>query len=63
MSEWQNMYKKPNFKLRGLLKKKDKTSKLSELSKTEQNSLAKLNTMLDELRRRKNVLFISLTNL
>jgi hypothetical protein len=42
--------------LRNLLKsKKSKTRKLSELSKTEQNRLAKLNLMLDELKRGKNV--------
>ena len=46
----------PNIKLRDLLKsKKAKTLKLSELSKTEQNKLAKLNGMLEELRRRENV--------
>ena len=56
MSEWQDMQQKPNTKLRDLLKsKKAKTRKLSELSKTEQNRLAKLNAMLDELRRGANV--------
>ena len=36
MSEWQDMQKQPNTKLRNLLKsKKAKTRKLSELSKTE----------------------------
>ena len=46
----------PNIKLRGLLKiKKSKPRKLSELSKTEQNRLAKLNLMLGDLRRGKNV--------
>jgi hypothetical protein len=35
--------------------KKAKTRKLSELSKTEQNGLEKLNGMLDELRRGENV--------
>ena len=56
MSEWQNMQKKPSTKLRDLLKTNPaKTRKLSELSKTEQNRLAKLNAMLDQLRRRKNV--------
>ena len=56
MSEWQDMQQKPNTKLRDLLKnKKAKTRKLSELSKTEQNRLAKLNLMLDELRRGVNV--------
>ena len=50
------MRKLPNTKLRDLLKsKKAKTRKLSELSKTEQNRLAKLNGMLDELRRGENV--------
>ena len=50
------MKHKPNTKLRDLLKnKKAKTRKLSELSKTEQNRLAKLNGMLDELRRGENV--------
>ena len=40
----------------GLLNSKiAKTSKLSELSKTEQNRLAKLNAMLDALRRAENV--------
>ena len=56
MSEWQDMQQKPNTKLRDLLKnKKAKTRKLSELSKAEQNRLAKLNAMLDELRRGENV--------
>ena len=42
--------------LRHLLQKnKIKTRKLSELSKTEQNRLAKLNGMLDELKRGENV--------
>ncbi|MDC1172861.1 hypothetical protein OAU04_07860 [Alphaproteobacteria bacterium] len=50
------MKQKPSTKLRDLLKsKKAKTRKLSELSKTEQNRLAKLNAMLDELRRGENV--------
>ena len=50
------MKQKPSTKLRDLLKnKKAKTRKLSELSKTEQNRLAKLNGMLDELRRGENV--------
>ena len=50
------MKQKPNAKLRDLLKnKKAKTRKLSELSKAEQNRLAKLNAMLDELRRGENV--------
>ena len=56
MSEWQDMKQKPNSKLRDLLKnKKAKTRKQSELSNTEQNRLAKLNAMLDELRRQKSV--------
>ena len=56
MSEWQDMQQEPNTKLRDLLKnKKAKTRKLSELSKTEQNRLAKLNAMLDELRRGENL--------
>ena len=51
MSEWQDMKQKPNTKLRDLLKGKiAKPRELSELSKTEQNRLAKLNAMLDELR-------------
>ena len=56
MSEWQDMQKQPNTKLRDLLKNnKAKTHKLSELSKTEQNRLVKLNLMLNELKRVKNV--------
>ena len=56
MSEWQDMQQELNTKLRDLLKRKNaKTRKLSELSKTEQNRLAKLNLMLDELGRGKNV--------
>jgi len=63
MSEWQDMQKQPNTKLRDLLKnKKAKTHKLSELSRTEQNRLAKLNRLLDELRRGKNVLSESRKN-
>ena len=55
MSEWQDMQKQPNTKLRDLLKGKiAKPRELSELSKTEQNRLAKLNAMLDELRRAEN---------
>ena len=50
------MQQKTNTKLLDLLKsKKAKTRKLSELSKIEQNRLAKLNLMLDELIRGKNV--------
>ena len=50
------MKQKPNTKLRDLLKsKKAKLRKLSELSKIEQNRLAKLNGMLDELRRGENL--------
>ena len=50
------MQQKPNTKLRDLLKSKEaKIRKLSELFKTEQNSLAKLNAMLDELRCGDNV--------
>ena len=57
MSEWQDMQQKPNTNLRDLLKnKKAKTRELSELSKTEQNRLAKLKEVLDGLRRQKNVL-------
>jgi len=56
MSEWQDMQQKRNTNLRDLLKsKKAKTRKLSELSKTDQNRLAKLHGMLDELRRGENV--------
>ena len=56
MSEWQDMQKKPSTKVRDLLKnKKAKTRKLSELCKTEQNKLAKLKAMLDELRCGENV--------
>ena len=52
MSEWQDMKQKPNSKLRDLLKnKKAKTRKLSELSKTEQNRLAKLNAIRSEIER------------
>ena len=46
MSKWQGMQKQPNIKLRDLLKiESAKTHKLSELSKTEQNRLVKLNYM------------------
>ena len=56
MSEWQDMQQKPNTKLRDLLKsKKAETRNKSELSKTEQNRLVKLNGMLDELKRGENV--------
>ena len=51
----REMQQKPNTKLRDLLKsKKAETRKLSEFSKTEQNRLAKLKAMLDELRRAEN---------
>ena len=50
------MQKEANTKLRDLLKNnKAKTRNLSELSKTEQNKLVKLNTILDEPRRGENV--------
>ena len=50
-----HMQQKPNTKLRDLLEsKKAETPKQSELSKTEQNRLAKLNAMLDELGRGEN---------
>ena len=50
------MRKLPNTKVQDLLKNKvAKTRTLSELSKIEQNSLAKLNAMLNELRRGVNV--------
>ena len=56
MSEWHDMQEELNTKLRDLLKTNPaNTRKLSELSKTEQNRLAKLNLMLGELRRGKNV--------
>ena len=55
MSEWHYMQEEPNTKLRDLLKsKKAEIRKLSELSKTEQNRLVKLNGMFDELRRLEN---------
>ena len=51
-----NTQQKANTKLRDLLKsKKAKTRKPNEPSKTEQNRLAKLKGMLDELRRGENV--------
>ena len=50
MSEWHDKQKKPNTKLRDLLKSnKAKTRKLSELSKTEQNRLYSVNQRLCEL--------------
>ena len=50
------MKQKPTTKFRDLLKsKKAKTRKLIEFSNTEQNRLAKLNLMIDELRRGENV--------
>ena len=56
MSEWQDMQKELNTKLRDLLKsKKAKTRKPNELSKTDTSRLAKLYGMLDELRRGENV--------
>ena len=56
MNEWQDMQKQPDTGMRDLLKrKKAKPRKLSELSKTEQNRLVKLNGTLDELRRGENV--------
>ena len=50
------MRQKPNTKLRDLLKtkKKAKIRKLSVLFKSELNRLAKLNTMLEALRRAKS---------
>ena len=53
------MKQKPNTNLQDLLKNKEaKIRKLSELFKTEQNRLAKLDGMLDELRRGKNVVWL-----
>ena len=59
MNERQDMQKKPNSNLRDLLKKA-KTRKLSELSKTEQNRLAKLNGMFDGLIQQNLVLSIGI---
>jgi len=59
MKERQDMQKKPNSNLRDLLKKA-KTRKLSELSKTEQNRLAKLNGMFDGLIQQNSVLSIGI---
>ncbi len=51
-----HMQQKPYTKLRDFLKsEKAETRKQSELSKTEQNRLAKLNAMLDELKRGENM--------
>ena len=51
-----HIQKKSNNKLRDLFKsKKSKTRRLSELSKIETSRLAKLNTMLNELRRGRNL--------
>jgi len=48
------MQKQTDSKLQDLLKRnKAKIRKLSELSKTEKNNLAKLNPMLEMLRRKK----------
>ena len=56
MSEWHDMQKELNTKLRDLLKSKQaKTRKPNELSKTDTSRLAKLYGMLDELRRGENV--------
>ena len=56
MSEWHDMQKELNTKVRNLLKSKQaKTRKLNELSKTDTSRLAKLYGMLDELRRGENV--------
>ena len=63
MSDWQDMQQKPNTKLQNCLKAKQaKPQKLSELSKTEQNRLAKLNALIDERRLRKNVQNCPLAN-
>ena len=57
MSEWQDMRNLPNTELQDLrASKKAKTRTLSEFSKTEQNRWVKLNALLDERRRKKNVL-------
>ena len=56
ISEQQDTPAWQNTQLQYLFQKiKAKTRKLSELSKTEQNRLAKLNAMLDELNHVKNV--------
>ena len=60
MSEWHDMQKELNTKLRDLLKSTQaKTRKPNELSKTDTSRLAKLYGMLygmfDELRRGENV--------
>ena len=56
MSEWQDMRNVPNTELQDLrANKKAKTRTLSEFSKTEQNRWVKLNALLDERRRQKNV--------
>ena len=59
-----HMQQKPNTTLRNLLKRKTaKIRKLSELSKTEQIRLAKLNRALDELRRGKGDILVTLWSL
>ena len=56
MSEWQDLQKKPNANVQDFFKNhKSKTRNLNELSKTEQKRLVKLNGLLDQLTRRKNV--------
>ena len=56
MSDWQDVQQKPNTKLQNWLKTKEaKTRGLSELSKTQQNRLAKLNALIDKHRLRKNL--------
>ena len=55
MSEWHDVQKELNTKLRDLLKSKQaKTRKPNELSKTDTSRLAKLYGMLDEFRRGEN---------
>ena len=56
MSEWQAIHKNPNTNALDFLKNyKAKTRQLSELSKTEQKHLEKLNVIIDKPRRGKNV--------
>ncbi len=64
MSEWLDNQKKPSSNFRKLLQERiEKANPRRKLTAEETKLLAKLDSITDKLKRRKNVLFILLTNL
>ena len=64
MNEWYNSQKKPSSNFRKLLQERlDKVNPRRTLTAEEERRLSKLEAIVSKLKRGKNVLFISLTNL